>query len=153
MKTSQIGIDLIKEFEGFEEQAYLDVGGIPTIGYGTIKVDGVPIKMGTKITREIGELYLKKDLQNTEFGVSKLIKVPHNQKMFDSLVSFAYNVGCGALASSTLMKLLNQGKYDEVPAQFLRWNKVKGKTVKGLTRRRERESELFKEGLKELRGE
>jgi lysozyme len=42
-----------------------------------------------------------------------------------------------------LLRFLNEGKYDEVPAQIKRWNKAGGKVLDGLVRRREAEALLF----------
>jgi lysozyme len=75
--------------------------------------------------------------------VNKLIKVEVTQNQFDALVDFAYNVGVGNLASSTLLKKLNAKLYAEVAEQFLRWNKAGGVVLTGLTRRREAEKKLF----------
>jgi lysozyme len=73
-----------------------------------------------------------------------LIKVPVTENMKAAMVSLAYNIGTGAFASSTLLRLLNQGSDKKLVAdQFLRWNKVQGKEVVGLTNRRKLERELF----------
>ena len=72
--------------------------------------------------------------------------MPLNQDQFDALVCFTYNVGSGSLHGSTLLTLLNQGQYDQVPAQMLRWNKVNHEPVAGLTRRRTAEGVLFSTG-------
>ena len=74
-----------------------------------------------------------------------LTKVPLNQNQFDALVSWTYNLGPNNLKSSTMLGVLNQGKYDEVPAQMKRWNKASGKVKKGLIRRRNAEALMFEE--------
>jgi lysozyme len=66
-----------------------------------------------------------------------------NQNQFDALVSFAFNVGDGAFRSSTLLRLLNQGQYDQVPAQLRRWNMDNGHVVQGLINRRNKEIALW----------
>jgi GH24 family phage-related lysozyme (muramidase) len=73
--------------------------------------------------------------------------------MFDSLVSFVYNVGQGNFKNSQLLKLLNQGKYEESAEEFDKWRLAKGKVVKGLIRRRQKEKEMFLSGLCELQSE
>ena len=75
--------------------------------------------------------------------VNELVTVPLNQCQFDALCSFVYNLGGNALKSSTLLKVLNTGAYNDVPAQILRWNKAGGKVLTGLTRRRTAEAALF----------
>ena len=101
------------------------------------------VKKGDKITAEEAGEMMAADLLPFERDVSRLVKVPLEQCQFDALVCFAYNVGGGALASSTLLKLLNAGDYSGAAGQFSRWNKANGKQLAGLTRRREAERALF----------
>ena len=151
MKISQQGIDLIKNFEGLKLKAYVCSGLKNTIGYGTtIYPNGNPVKLGDTCTLAQAESYLKNDLKRFEEGVTRLVGLPIHQLMFDSLVSFAYNLGLGNLQSSTLLKKVNLGKFEEVPQEFLKWNRANGKILSGLTRRRESEKNLFLQGLKEL---
>jgi lysozyme len=146
-KVSQAGVDIIKGFEGCELHAYPDpgTGGDPwTIGYGHT---GPEVKKGLKITKEEAEALLKKDLVKFEQGVLNLCTVQLTQPQFDALVSFAYNCGLGNLKSSTLLKLVNKGDFQGAAEQFLRWNKAAGKVLKGLTRRREAEKQVFLCGI------
>lgn len=143
MTISQRGINLIKKYEGLKLKAYICSGGKLTIGYGHTK----GVKEGQIITEKEAIELLKKDIRYFELWVEKLIDVPLNQNQFDSLVSFTYNLGEGALKGSTLRKFLNQGRYDRVPEQFLRWNKSKGKILTGLVKRRDEESKLFAEKI------
>lgn len=141
MKTGQKGIDLIKQYEGLRLVGYLCPANIPTVGYGTT---GPNIRVGMRITEGEAEEFLRNSLTSIEQGLSRTVTVPLNQNEFDALVSFAYNVGSGALYSSTLLKLLNSGVDKKtVAAEFLRWDKVNGKPVLGLTRRRKSEHDLF----------
>lgn len=143
MHTSPDGIALIKMFEGLRLKAYKDAIGIPTIGFGTTVVDGQPVKMGTTITEERAEDYLKIDLRRFEDGVRFAVSAPLTQRQYDALVSFSYNLGVGNLKKSTLLRLINAGKYEEAQVQFLRWNRAGGKVLRGLTRRRLDEAVLF----------
>jgi GH24 family phage-related lysozyme (muramidase) len=138
-KINQAGLDLIKEFEGLRLDAYICPAGVPTIGYGTTK----GVKLGDRITTVQAEALLKRDLENFEAAVRSLVKVPLNSNQFSALVSFAYNVGVGALQQSTLLKRLNQGDYQGAAQEFLRWNKAGGQALPGLTRRRQVERSLF----------
>jgi lysozyme len=144
MKISDTGITLIKNFEGFKGKAYLCPAGKITIGYGHT---GPELTLKDEITRERAEQILKKDLQWAEGVVSRHVKVPLGQHQFDVLVSLVFNIGEGNFASSSLLKMLNKGKYDEVPAQLARWNKItqgKKKVVSaGLVRRRQAEADLW----------
>jgi len=75
--------------------------------------------------------------------INDLVDVPLSQFQFDALVSWVYNLGPANLKSSTLLKVLNKGEYEEVPSQMRRWNKANGKVLEGLIRRRAAESLLF----------
>jgi lysozyme len=142
MKTSQHGIDLIKAFEGFRGEAYLCPAGVWTFGYGTTKA----VAQGDTCSEEVGESLLRRDVSAFERAVTRLVKVPVSQNQFDALVSLAYNIGVEALRKSTLIAFLNQGKYHDAAAQFLRWNRGGGRILPGLVRRRTAERELFLRG-------
>lgn len=138
-------LDIIKEFEGLYLDAYLDPVNIPTIGWGTIRYpNGVKVKMGDKITRQQAEEYLIFEMMTFVKAVKQLVKVPISNNAFCALVSFCYNCGAGALQKSTLLKKLNGGdSMESVANELLKWNKASGRTLKGLTRRREAERKLF----------
>jgi lysozyme len=140
MKTSQTGIDLIKQFEGCRLKAYLCPAGIPTIGYG--HTHGV--KIGDKITQELAELLLKDDLNSEfEYYVNNY-SLNINQNQFDALVSFVYNVGPGNFQKSTLLKKARKNPNDlTIAGEFMKWTKAKGKELPGLRKRRILESELY----------
>jgi len=134
------GMDLIKRFEGLSLEPYRCSAGVLTIGYGST---GPHVKLGQTITRAQAEMLLKLDLLRFEAAIARLVTVPLNQNQADALVSFAFNVGIGALEKSTLLKKLNDGDYNAVPSQLQRWNKAGGKVLPGLVRRRLAEGELF----------
>lgn len=139
-------LNIIKKFEGLELTAYPDTGNIWTIGFGsTINKDtGQVIKQGDKIDLATAERWLKMDVAERQKRIKALIKVPITANMLAAMTSLAYNIGTGAFGSSTLLRLLNSGADKKLVAdQFLRWNKVQGKEVKGLTNRRKLERELF----------
>ena len=145
MKISSRGLDLIKDFEGFSSKAYLDVVKIPTIGFGnTFYEDGRKVKLGEQISKT-DALKLLEVVANRDFAdkIFPAIKVKVTQNQFDAMVSLAYNVGAGAFLKSTLLKKVNAGDFAGAGEQFLRWNRAGGKVVLGLTRRREREKQLF----------
>lgn len=145
MKISSEGIDLIKKFEGCKLNAYQCSAGKWTIGYGnTFYEDGIFVKKGDKISKERAEILLKLILTTFERDVSNLVKSSLNQNQFDALVSFAYNCGIGNLKASTLLKKVNTNPNDvSIKLEFMKWNKSKGKTLNGLTNRRESESTLY----------
>ena len=139
MQISERGLALIKEFEGLYLKAYRCPAGVPTIGYGHT----AGVAMGQTITEQQADEYLRRDVRQFERAVERLVKVPLTQGKFDALVSFAFNLGAGALQSSTLLRLLNSGDYAGAAAQFGRWTKAGGRVLPGLVRRREAERRLF----------
>jgi lysozyme len=148
MRLSERGLELLREFEGFRDRAYPDPGsrdGKPvTIGYGSTRwEDGTPIELGQTVTRERADEMLRREVAETEGAVDRLVTVPLSQSQFDALVSFAFNVGIGAFARSTLLRLLNAGDYAGAADQFLSWNKNDGAVMEGLTKRRQRERAMF----------
>ena len=145
MKTSQAGVDLIKQFEGQRLTAYKCPAGIWTIGYGHTSAAGEPtVQPGMTITYQEANGILVRDLVKYENAVNRLVTVPLTQNQFDALVSFTYNVGEGALAKSTLLKKLNAGQYDAVPAELMKWTKGGGKELPGLVRRRRAECAMWR---------
>ena len=139
MKPSQACIDLVKASEGLRLTAYRDSAGILTIGYGSTG----GIKPGQTITREQADEMLVDDLDEAAEGVRKLVTVPLTQGQFDALVSFTFNLGAGRLRDSTLLRLLNQGRYGEAAGQFKFWVMAAGQTLPGLVKRRAAERALF----------
>lgn len=140
MKIGKQGLDLIKEFEGLRLQAYMPTPhDVPTIGYGHTKT----AKLGMVITKAGADALLVHDLAWVEEAVNKGVKVPLTQAQYDALCSFVYNLGATNFRSSTLLKRLNGGRYDEAASELLRWDKQGKKVLKGLTRRREAEMALF----------
>lgn len=150
MKPSFTCLNFIKNEEQCVLNAYLDQAGIATIGWGsTMYPDGKKVKMGETISQTYADAVLKWELENKANGVNSLVKgITLNQNQFDSLVSFAYNVGLGALQTSTVLKRVKANPDDpQIADAFLLWNKITkdGKKVesKGLTKRRKREAALY----------
>lgn len=137
--SSRAGLGLIKTSEGCKLAAYLCPAGVWTIGYGRT----TNVKKGDTCTQAQADAWLLQEYDAFERKVRALLKVPVTDNQLGALVSFAYNVGVGALASSTLLRLLNAGDYKGAAAQFARWNKAAGKTLAGLTKRRASEAALF----------
>ncbi|NOX83213.1 MAG: lysozyme [Alphaproteobacteria bacterium] len=148
MKISERGINLLKSFEGLELEAYQDIAGIWTIGYGHT---GDDVEPGMRISEREAEALLRKDLKPREDAIDRFASVSLNQNEFDALVSFVYNVGAAAFGGSTARKRLNRGGGDRIGAAdaLAWWNKatVNGvlREVLGLTRRRAAERALFLE--------
>ena len=137
-----IAVPIIANFEGFRTNAYRDVAGVPTIGYGFT----AGVKMGDIITREDADIRLHHEVEHFANGVDALIKVPLSAKERAALYSWAYNVGLGAAERSTLIRKLNAGDKAGAADEFLRWVHAGNRVVAGLTRRRQREREIFLSG-------
>ncbi|MCU0535732.1 MAG: glycoside hydrolase family protein [Hydrococcus sp. Prado102] len=148
MNISQNCLDIIKKWEGFRANAYLDPVGIPTIGYGTIRYPNKQkVQMGDIISEQEAEDLMKLECDEFAEVVNRTVTASLNQNQFDALVCFCYNVGAGAFQGSTLLKNLNAGDFTGAAEQFLVWNKgtVNGvkKVIDGLTNRRRYEKALF----------
>lgn len=149
--TSQAGIDLITSFEGYYANWYLDPVGVRTVGYGHTD-ERIPKGISVPLSREEALDLLRHDLAGYEAAVRRLVKVPLSQPQFDALVSFAFNVGTGALASSTLLRRLNARDYRAAAAQFAKWVHGGGQVLPGLVRRRQAEAALFQSAAKPVTG-
>jgi lysozyme len=140
VQLSEEGAAFIASWEGFRADAYRDVAGVWTIGYGHTGPDVIP---GRSVTRSEALKLLRDDAAIAEAAVRRLVRVRLEQHQLDALVSFTFNVGCGALRSSTLLTLLNRRDYSGARAQFARWNKGGGQVLAGLSRRRAAEAAVF----------
>lgn len=135
MKTSQNGINLIRQFEGCRLTAYKCAAGVWTIGYGHT----AGVKEGQEITRAQAESFLKDDLAKFEREVMKHDDKYHwNQNQLDALVSFAFNIG-------NIDQLTANGSrsVQTIAEKMPQYNKAGGKVLDGLTERRKKERELF----------
>jgi len=143
MRTSAAGITLIKRWESLHLTAYRDPGGVPTIGWGHT---GPDVYMGLTITSRRAQDLFDQDLRDAESAVFRYITVPLTQGQFDALVSFVFNVGAGALATSRLRRKLNARDYAGAAAEFDRWvydKEASPDPLPGLVSRRNQEQALF----------
>lgn len=152
MKVNAAAISLLKEFEGFKAEAYLDPVGIWTIGYGITAEAGVGIvpKAGMKITEAEATEYLWRAVDKFAGHVEAALTRDANENEFGAMVSLAYNIGPGAFKKSTVLRKFNAGDKAGAADAFLLWNKAKGKVLRGLTRRRKAERALFLSAVKPL---
>lgn len=147
MRTSEIGIADIKLSEGLRLEAYPDPAhgwARATIGYGHTSAAGPPqVRRGMRIDEAEATVILRRDLRKTERAINRLVRVPLSQGQFDALVSFAFNLGSGALRGSTLLAKLNAGDYRGAEREFGRWVHAGGRRMPGLVKRRRREARRF----------
>lgn len=148
MKLGTRGEALIKSFESLRFTVYLDERGIPTGGYGHTGwySPGVAMAIGQTCTFGQADAWFLADTQNAVTGVARCLDVAVTQNQFDALVSFAYNVGIGAFAHSTLLRDLNEGRTQDAANEFLKWDYAGGQESDGLARRRKAERDLFLTG-------
>jgi lysozyme len=140
-KIGKKGLDLIKSFEGLRLTSYLCAANVLTIGYGST---GKHVKKGQTITEEYAGKLLMEDVHRFEKAVNKMVTSEIKQNMFDALVSFAFNLGEGALQKSTLLKKVNANPEDKsIALEFAKWNKANSQVLAGLVRRRKAESDLY----------
>ncbi len=122
--------------EGYRDTAYIPVpGDVPTIGFGTTQ----GVKPGDKITPPQALVRALADVQKYEGAIKDCVGAPLYQHEYDAYTSLAYNIGPNAFCDSTLVRLLNQERYEEACQQILRWDKFRGQPLPGLTKRRQQE--------------
>jgi len=146
-KLNKEAFDLIKYYEGLRLNAYLDTGGVWTIGYGHTAKAGAPSpKSGMKISKAEAERIFLRDLVKFENAVKRIVKVPLNDNQYGALVSLCYNLGEGNFGKSTLVRLLNSRDYNGAANQFGKWVYDNGVKLNGLIKRRKAEADLFRKG-------
>lgn len=158
MRLSKKGVDVLIEEEGFRTRAYTDQEGAWTIGVGhlltrtelntkKILIGKELVAWGPGLTKAQVIALMEQDLREVEEALDYYVKVPLEQHQFDALVLFLYNIGDDQFKKSTLLRLLNEGNYEEVPAQLVRWDKVTINGIKkvsnGLVDRRQKEIALW----------
>ncbi len=154
MKMSENGRELLSQWEGIKNNEYKDAAGLPTIGVGhlltkeelasgQIKINDTPVDFHNGLADQQVMDLLAQDLIRFEDVVNSTVTATLTENQFDALVSFSFNVGTNAFKKSTLLRVLNEGQYQEVPNQLRRWVKAGGKTIQGLVNRRENEIELW----------
>ena len=139
MKTSNTGIELIKEYEKCRLTAYRCPAGVLTIGYGHTK--GVTENM--KITPAEADRLLRGDVAEAEAAINREA-LPLNQNQFDALVSFVFNLGAGNFRGSGLLRMIRVNPQSiNIRTELMKWVKSKGQTLPGLVFRRKAEANLY----------
>ena len=135
LSASAVALVGLAVHEGYRENAYLDIVGVATIGYGT--TEGVKLGDRTDPIKALERAL--SDMQKFEGAIKQCVRVPLYQHEYDAFLSLSYNIGSGAFCNSTLVRKLNMGDHIGACDEILRWNKAGGKVVRGLTIRREKE--------------
>jgi lysozyme len=145
MKTSDKGIEQLKTFEGFRSMPYLDTANKLTVGYGHLMVPGDGLVEGSPITMGQATQLLRQDVGTAEDCVNSA-GLDLTQNEFDALVSFVYNLGCGAFKRSTLLKFLQAKNKLAASGEFPKWSMVSGKHSDSILKRRFAEQDCFLHG-------
>ena len=162
MKVSNKLIELVKHHEGVRTRPYRCPALLWTVGVGhvidpthtAVKYEerkSLPVPEGWDRILSMGEVdtILAEDLRRFERGVLRLCPAASGrQGLFDSLVSFAFNVGLGNLQRSSLRMKTNRGDFDEAADEFLKWTKAGGRVLPGLVKRRNDERALYLSGVR-----
>lgn len=148
MEFSENGFAKLVEFEGFRPDSYQDIGGIWTIGIGSIThPDGSKVQGGETIDRTTAEVYARHDLVNFEKFVNSNVKSTITQDQYDMLVSLCYNIGINALLISSVLKTINTDptltNSQEIIHDWKKWDEVNHVVSKGLLSRRNQELFTF----------
>jgi len=145
LSLSAAGLEFIAAHEGFRATVYRDAAGLETIGFGHRLIGGETYPDG--MTQDQARQLLASDATRAEAAVRAHVAVDLDQAQFDALVSFAFNVGAGAFAGSTLVRKLNDDDFTGAAGEFPRWNKITIGGVltvdPGLANRRAAERKLF----------
>jgi lysozyme len=157
--TPDEGIDLCVRWEGWHKALpdgraapYKCPAGVWTIGFGTTYwMDDRPVRPSDDaITREVGRQLLLRQLIRYATAVDRAIKVRIHPWMRAACVSLCYNIGTSAFAKSSVVRLINQRRWSEVPRAFQLWRNGGGRVLTGLLNRRIDESALFMRGVAQL---
>ena len=144
MKLNENGLALLRAFEGFRAQSYRDVAGVWTIGYGHTGRAGPPeVTPQSRMTEPEARALMKRQAETFAKAVRSMLTRELTDDQFSALVSFAFNVGTGAFARSSVLKAVNEGRLDAVPGRLKLWVKARGRVLPGLVRRRAAEAAMF----------
>lgn len=134
-----LALGLVTVWEGYRDETYLDVVGIPTVCYGHTEKGLV---VGEKFSLDACHNLLAEDLNIAVKAFDRLVKVPVKDNVKAAFVSFIYNVGTENFRKSTILKLLNQGSIEAACHELPKWVYAKGKRLKGLENRRAAEMKM-----------
>jgi len=154
MKVDNKFYEFLTSVEGKYKQVYLDSGGEPTIGIGhlltlserrsgKIIIEKTAIEYRHGLTEQQVMALCLQDIRDVVNVVNRVVVVRISQNQFNALVSFVFNIGNEGFRQSTLLRLLNQERFIDIPTQMRRWKYDNGKVVQGLINRREKEIQLW----------
>ena len=142
LQINERAIALIKANETLHLQAFQDpqTAGLWMIGYSHV---GDDVHAGMTITEAEADQLLRADLSFFEKIIKSMVTAPMNADEYSAIVDLAFNIGTGNLAQSSLLRALNDGDRARAADAFLNWDRVSGRPVPALTRRRQMERAIF----------
>lgn len=148
MNRYRYDLYIIRKFEGLRLRPYLCPAGYATIGYGhRIMTEREATAFSKGISFNDAEKILKDDVEKFRWQIQKLIAdLDYTEGQLQALTSFAFNVGVGALTSSTLLRKFRRGNIPGAGDEFFKWVWSGNLRLKGLEFRRVFESQLFLTG-------
>jgi lysozyme len=143
----ELAAAMCRRFEGLSLVPYICPAGYPTLGYGTVfKPDGTKVTMtDAPISKETAEDWLMHELKHTyAAGVMRLCPgLANEERIFNAVVDFTYNLGVGRLQTSTLRRKINAQDWEGAKEQLMLWTRGGGRVLPGLVRRRQAEVALL----------
>ena len=146
MDAIELAAALCRRFEGLYLRPYMCPAGVPTIGYGaTYYEDGTRVTLkDPPITRERAEALLLWMVRTVYLpAVAKLCPGIDSPSRAAAIIDFTFNLGSGNLRMSTLRRRVNEGRWDAVPSELMKWVLAGGRVLPGLVRRRRAEVDLI----------
>jgi lysozyme len=135
-----LALGTVVAWEGYNPKVYLDPVGVPTVCYGHVVSEKIPV--GTTFSNESCHQILYSDLKIAADAVDRLVKVSLKDYEKAAFISFTFNTGIGNFKRSTMLKYINEGRIEAACHELPRWVYAKGKKLKGLVNRRQAEMEL-----------
>lgn len=140
--AARLAAALCRRFEGAYLRPYICAAGVPTIGYGgtfyqtgeRVALSDPPITLAQ--AEDLLDWMLRKVFMPQVMELCPGIDQP---EQLAAITDFAFNLGVGRLAASTLRKRINEGDWAAVPGELRKWTRGGGKVLRGLVARREAE--------------
>lgn len=139
------GFALIKQFQGFSPEPYQDECNLWVIGYGHVIQQGE--SFATPLSHAQADALLLLDIHICQSMLMRTVNVALTQHQYDALVSLAYSIGPQTLASSALLRHINQRQFAQALALWRSDNEMNGVNSNGLNKQRQAECALFETGL------
>lgn len=146
---SDLGVALVKHFEGYELTCYRDPAGYWTVGYGhLVRSHEYDRLCSTPLLPREADSLLRLDLAREVGHVHAHVDVELQQRQLDAVGSWTYNLGAGNLRSSTMLRRINRRRHCAVPDEIRKWNRAGGRVLLGLQLRREAEAWMYRSGTR-----